>query len=235
MQYAKANIKISEQKKFMFKYNGKIWNPKNPEKKLKQLGITWDDVEIIEEVKKEVDNSLNEVDYDKIKNWLHIFDISTKLTTVSSSNNEWLSYLKRYTKCKSITEIKNCIVVDNRYIICPYTEEFPDDIITLLTLMAYKEKDGFNYIDITDTLIDYILEEPNITDKKLAFYIQSAPDIISDELKAAREAVANGVKYVPYNEYIKFYKTHSKEQIKTYFNLNEMQYKTAQKKFGLTI
>lgn len=33
----------------MFKYNGKIWNPKNPEKKLKQLGITWDDVEIIEQ------------------------------------------------------------------------------------------------------------------------------------------------------------------------------------------
>lgn len=32
----------------MFKYNGKIWNPKNPEKKLKQLGITWDDVEIID-------------------------------------------------------------------------------------------------------------------------------------------------------------------------------------------
>lgn len=31
----------------MFKYNGKIWNPKNPEKKLKQLGITWNDVEII--------------------------------------------------------------------------------------------------------------------------------------------------------------------------------------------
>lgn len=31
-----------------FKYNGKIWNPKNPAKKLKQLGITWDDVEIIE-------------------------------------------------------------------------------------------------------------------------------------------------------------------------------------------
>lgn len=35
-----------------FKYNGKIWNPKNPEKKLKQLGITWDDVEIIEDVTK---------------------------------------------------------------------------------------------------------------------------------------------------------------------------------------
>lgn len=36
-----------------FKYNGKIWNPKNPEKKLKQLGITWDDVEIIENKTKE--------------------------------------------------------------------------------------------------------------------------------------------------------------------------------------
>lgn len=37
----------------MFKYNGKIWNPKNPEKKLKQLGITWDDVEIIESLVEE--------------------------------------------------------------------------------------------------------------------------------------------------------------------------------------
>ena len=37
----------------MFKYNNKIWNPKNPEKKLKQLGITWDDVEIIEEETKQ--------------------------------------------------------------------------------------------------------------------------------------------------------------------------------------
>lgn len=37
-----------------FKYNGKLYNPKNPEKKLKQLGITWDDVEIIEStIKKE--------------------------------------------------------------------------------------------------------------------------------------------------------------------------------------
>lgn len=38
----------------MFKYNGKIWNPKNPEKKLKQLGITWEDVEIIKEQKKQI-------------------------------------------------------------------------------------------------------------------------------------------------------------------------------------
>ena len=34
----------------VFKYNNKIWKPKNPEKKLKQLGITWDDVEIIKDV-----------------------------------------------------------------------------------------------------------------------------------------------------------------------------------------
>ena len=32
-----------------FKYNNIIYYPKNPEKKLKQLGITWDDVEIIVE------------------------------------------------------------------------------------------------------------------------------------------------------------------------------------------
>ena len=37
-----------------FKYNGRIYNPSNLEKKLKKLGITLDDVEIIEDaVKKE--------------------------------------------------------------------------------------------------------------------------------------------------------------------------------------
>lgn len=50
-----------------FKYNGKIWNPKNPEKKLKQLGITWEDVEILEtkqEAKQETERrSLNELFY----------------------------------------------------------------------------------------------------------------------------------------------------------------------------
>jgi len=39
----------------MFKYNGKLWNPKNPEKKLKQLGITWDDVELINEPIKQIE------------------------------------------------------------------------------------------------------------------------------------------------------------------------------------
>lgn len=34
-----------------FKYNGITYYPKDPDKKLKQLGITWDDVEIIKEEK----------------------------------------------------------------------------------------------------------------------------------------------------------------------------------------
>lgn len=38
-----------------FKYNGKIYKPVHPENKLKKLGITWDDVEIIEnQIKEEV-------------------------------------------------------------------------------------------------------------------------------------------------------------------------------------
>lgn len=36
-----------------FKYNGKIYSPVHPENKLKKLGITWDDVEIIKEEAKE--------------------------------------------------------------------------------------------------------------------------------------------------------------------------------------
>ena len=36
-----------------FKYKGRIYNPKNPEKKLKQLKITWDEVEIINDLQEE--------------------------------------------------------------------------------------------------------------------------------------------------------------------------------------
>ena len=36
-----------------FKYKGKIYNPKNPEKKLKQLKITWDEVEIINDLQED--------------------------------------------------------------------------------------------------------------------------------------------------------------------------------------
>lgn len=42
-----------------FIYNNKLYNPKNPTKKLKQLGITLDDVEIIPEVVKMVDTTID--------------------------------------------------------------------------------------------------------------------------------------------------------------------------------
>ncbi len=51
-----------------FKYNGKIWNPKNPEKKLKQLGITWDDVEIINKEEIEELIEMNDIKLYHFKN-----------------------------------------------------------------------------------------------------------------------------------------------------------------------
>lgn len=51
-----------------FKYKGKIYNPKNFEKKLKQLRITKEDIEIIETSKpKEKQNSTWE--FEGIKEW----------------------------------------------------------------------------------------------------------------------------------------------------------------------
>lgn len=45
-----------------FIYKGKLYNPKNPEKKLKQLGITWNDVDIVsEEVKESVEEELDNI------------------------------------------------------------------------------------------------------------------------------------------------------------------------------
>lgn len=43
-----SNPSIPTMNRIRFKYNGIIYYPKNSEKKLKQLGITWDDVEIID-------------------------------------------------------------------------------------------------------------------------------------------------------------------------------------------
>ena len=40
-----------------FKYNNKIYNPINLEKKLKKLGITIDDIELIEELKNTNENT----------------------------------------------------------------------------------------------------------------------------------------------------------------------------------
>lgn len=67
-----------------FKYNNKIWRPKNPEKKLKQLGITWNDVEIIEEKEKIKDDS-PDIDTDIILH--HYKNYITKETIVSTIDN----------------------------------------------------------------------------------------------------------------------------------------------------
>ena len=51
-----------------FMYNGRIYNPVNVEKKLKKMGITMDDIEIIpEEIKKieEVDDTITYLFIDK--------------------------------------------------------------------------------------------------------------------------------------------------------------------------
>lgn len=52
--------------KTKFKYKDKIYYPKNLEKKLKQLGITINDIEIIEEESKE---SKFKWEYEGIKEW----------------------------------------------------------------------------------------------------------------------------------------------------------------------
>lgn len=49
-----------------FMYNGRIYNPVNVEKKLKKLGITINDIEIIPEDKKQ-DNELDDFYKDKKK------------------------------------------------------------------------------------------------------------------------------------------------------------------------
>lgn len=65
-----------------FKYNGKIWNPKNPEKKLKQLGITWDDVEIVkDDIKEAVKEEYMNPDLYEFKN------VKTGETILSIYNN----------------------------------------------------------------------------------------------------------------------------------------------------
>lgn len=50
-----------------FKYNGKIYNPVNVEKKLKKMGITMEDIEILLDEKKKEDNSIEDYMLDKRK------------------------------------------------------------------------------------------------------------------------------------------------------------------------
>lgn len=80
-----------------FKYNGKVWNPKNPEKKLKQLRITWDDVEIIneepeEKVKEEINESVKLYKFkNKITNEI-ITSIYPTLDHLVNHVNDWYQY-----------------------------------------------------------------------------------------------------------------------------------------------
>ena len=77
----------------MFRYNGKIWNPKNPEKKLKQLRITWNDVEIIEESKLEELIEYNNIKLYYFKNKItgelisSVYDNLDNLCSVINVNN----------------------------------------------------------------------------------------------------------------------------------------------------
>lgn len=75
-----------------FKYNGRIYNPVNVEKKLKKMGITMDDIEIIpEEIKKieEVDDTVTYLFIDKNngKKIISIYDNLDNLKDIVNVND----------------------------------------------------------------------------------------------------------------------------------------------------
>ena len=75
-----------------FMYNGRIYNPVNVEKKLKKMGITMDDIEIIpEEVKKieEVDDTVTYLFIDKNngKKIISIYDRLDNLKDIVNVND----------------------------------------------------------------------------------------------------------------------------------------------------
>ena len=75
-----------------FMYNGRIYNPVNVEKKLKKMGITMDDIEIIpEKVKKieEVDDTVTYLFIDKNngKKIISIYDNLDNLKDIVNVND----------------------------------------------------------------------------------------------------------------------------------------------------
>lgn len=75
-----------------FKYNGRIYNPVNVEKKLKKMGITMDDIEIIpEEIKKieEVDDTVTYlfIDNNNGKKIISIYDNLDNLKDLINVND----------------------------------------------------------------------------------------------------------------------------------------------------
>ena len=75
-----------------FKYNGRIYNPVNVEKKLKKMGITMNDIEIIpEEIKKieEVDDTVTYlfIDNNNGKKIISIYDNLDNLKDLINVND----------------------------------------------------------------------------------------------------------------------------------------------------
>ena len=75
-----------------FKYNGRIYNPVNVEKKLKKMGITMDDIEIIPEEIKEVkyeDDTITYLFIDRVngKRIVSIYDNLDDLKDIENISN----------------------------------------------------------------------------------------------------------------------------------------------------
>ena len=75
-----------------FMYNGRIYNPVNVEKKLKKMGITMDDIEIIpEEINKieEVDDTVTYLSIDRVngKRIVSIYDNLDDLKDIENISN----------------------------------------------------------------------------------------------------------------------------------------------------
>ena len=65
-----------------FKYNGRIYNPVNVEKKLKKMGITMEDIEILPDEKKKKETSDELEDWMKDKEMVNLITDSDNLKRV---------------------------------------------------------------------------------------------------------------------------------------------------------
>jgi hypothetical protein len=84
-----------------FEYNGIEYYPKNPDKKLQELGITWDDVRIIDESKKkpvEIIQERNDLYYfinnkgESITSIYNIVPTGYKPTSLENLKRKWTTH-----------------------------------------------------------------------------------------------------------------------------------------------
>lgn len=144
--------------KNMFKYNGKLWNPKNPEKKLKQLGITWDDVEIIEEKPKIQED--DKVDPSYYKDWMKILILATNYQIVTIDKDRVPAILSQLTPSTSIKHYGSTTLVDDRFLVTPYLEEFPEDVLSDIKEKIVMTYYGYNYFSEEEYNSD--MSNPNL-------------------------------------------------------------------------